>query len=125
MFTNIVTGGRPAIGPRSWPLLLVLYILYSLNLVSVSGPCAANDAPGNCCDIGQAGDGQCGEGEGDCDNDDGCAPGLLCGTDNCPAGMPSTHDCCYKPSKIIKLAFLSTLGLIGLSKPRGGGRHNS
>merc|ERR1711874_769147 len=60
--------------------------------------CAANNAPGNCCDIGQAGDGQCGEGEGDCDNDDGCAPGLKCGNDNCPAGMPSTHDCCYKPN---------------------------
>merc|ERR1711874_43318 len=62
--------------------------------------CAANNAPGNCCDIGQPGDGLCGEGEGDCDNDDGCAPGLKCGNDNCPAGMPSTHDCCYKPSNV-------------------------
>jgi hypothetical protein len=73
---------------------------YPQNLFSITDPCGRNDAPNNCCDQGEPGDGQCGVGEGDCDNDDGCAPGLKCGRRNCPAGMPSSHDCCYKPSKI-------------------------
>merc|ERR1711970_1183843 len=58
--------------------------------------CGANDAPKNCCDKGQPGDGQCGEGEGNCNSDDQCAPGLKCGKNNCPAGMPWTHGCCYE-----------------------------
>ena len=68
--------------------------------LSITGPCHGDDAPDNCCGEGQPGNGECGEGEGDCDDDDGCAAGLLCGTNNCPADMPSTHNCCYRPSKI-------------------------
>jgi len=40
----------------------------------------------------------CREGEGDCDQDSDCAPGLRCGTDNCQGlGFDSTDDCCYDP----------------------------
>ena len=33
--------------------------------------------------------------EGDCDDvENQCKDGLYCGKDNCPAGFPSTMDCC-------------------------------
>jgi len=40
-----------------------------------------------------------GEGDGDCDRDSDCMPGLVCGTDNCDVGnvFTSSDDCCYKP----------------------------
>ena len=38
---------------------------------------------------------KCGEGEGDCDKDDDCKSGLVCGTDNCVGdSFGSTSDCC-------------------------------
>ena len=39
----------------------------------------------------------CGDKEGDCDSDDMCQEGLLCGLNNCPAslGFDSDVDCCY------------------------------
>lgn len=48
---------------------------------------------------------QCGEGEGDCDYDSDCKPGLVCGKDNCKnpdihpdgAGYDATDDCCILP----------------------------
>ena len=38
----------------------------------------------------------CDEGEGDCDDDDECKPGLECGSNNCPTshGVVSGADCC-------------------------------
>lgn len=40
----------------------------------------------------------CGVGGGDCDSDNQCMPGLVCGTDNGPAfGFSSTTDVCVKP----------------------------
>jgi len=40
---------------------------------------------------------QCKEGEGDCDGDSDCAPGLRCGKDNCRGrGFDSTDDCCER-----------------------------
>ena len=40
---------------------------------------------------------QCGEDEGDCDNDDQCEGNLKCGTNNCRSslGFPRLFDCCY------------------------------
>ena len=40
---------------------------------------------------------QCGDNEGDCDNDNQCKEGLKCGSDNCDIslGFASTVDCCY------------------------------
>jgi len=39
--------------------------------------------------------GNCGIGEGDCDTDDDCQSGLVCGRDNCVGeGFDSTDDCC-------------------------------
>ena len=56
--------------------------------------CVGNDAFWSCCSKSN----QCGEGEGDCDNDSECLDGLKCGDDNCPAGFPTAlYDCCYKP----------------------------
>ena len=37
------------------------------------------DGEDSCCTT----ENQCGENEGDCDNDADCNPGLVCGTDNC------------------------------------------
>ena len=52
----------------------------------------------------------CSEGEGDCDSDSECRPGLICGHNNC---NPETHDwdpvddCCLAPkdgnNKLIKI----------------------
>ena len=43
---------------------------------------------------------KCGEGEGDCDNDNECLGNLLCGTDNCDQslGFGPSYDCCIQPS---------------------------
>ena len=38
----------------------------------------------------------CGEGQGDCDDDDECAPGLKCGKSNCNSNFYEKADCCYK-----------------------------
>jgi len=41
---------------------------------------------------------KCGAGEGDCDSDSDCQPGLVCGIDNCSGpGFDSTDDCCFRP----------------------------
>jgi len=40
----------------------------------------------------------CNAGQGDCDNDDGCAGALKCGINNCPAGNDPLADCCYDPT---------------------------
>jgi len=43
---------------------------------------------------------KCGEGEGDCDGDWDCKPGLRCGRFNCrgfASYFPSSASCCYKP----------------------------
>ena len=39
--------------------------------------------------------GKCGEGDGDCDDDDECEGSLECGKDNCPWG--DGDDCCFNP----------------------------
>jgi len=42
---------------------------------------------------------RCSEGQGDCDTDNDCASGLLCGQDNCRDLHPNahhTHDCCVR-----------------------------
>ena len=44
---------------------------------------------------------KCGEGEGDCDSDNDCQPGLICHQqlNNCKGdGFDSTDDCCTKPT---------------------------
>ena len=53
------------------------------DLTTSSGSCCSEDNP---CDID----------EGDCDSEFECMPGLTCGTNNCPAGFPSDHDCCLE-----------------------------
>jgi len=51
-------------------------------------------------------DSQCKEGQGDCDHDEECFSGLVCGIDNCHtqfngwenvSSLPSDADCCMKP----------------------------
>lgn len=39
----------------------------------------------------------CGYGEGDCDKDQDCDDGMVCGKDNCGPGFPSVFDCCTYP----------------------------
>ena len=46
----------------------------------------------------------CGVGEGDCDNDDECGPGLKCGVNNCP-GNPLA-ECCFDPEADGKKEYL-------------------
>ena len=44
----------------------------------------------NCCN------GECGVGEGDCDDNDDCASNLLCGSNNCIGlTFEGRDDCCY------------------------------
>ena len=54
-----------------------------------SEPCSGG---GECCSTQF----KCGEGEGDCDDDDECKTGLFCGSNNCPTshGVHSGTDCC-------------------------------
>ena len=48
----------------------------------------------DCCD------GQCGEGEGDCDWDSDCYGFLVCGSANCVGqGFEENDDCCEKPQE--------------------------
>lgn len=68
--------------------------------VDVGGPCGS--APAAC--SGAPGDKNfcvgclCASGQGDCDSDAECAPGLICGIDNGPSfGLPSGHDVCVPP----------------------------
>ena len=43
---------------------------------------------------------QCNIGEGDCDKDSHCLPGLKCGKDNCIGdGFDKTDDCCFDEGK--------------------------
>ena len=42
---------------------------------------------------------RCGEGEGDCEDDDECEEGLVCGEDNCKKFSDDFHeedDCCVE-----------------------------
>jgi len=59
--------------------------------------CSATRAAINCCTSANT----CGVGEGDCDNNPDCQPGLVCGSNNCrqfhPAA-PSWADCCWDPN---------------------------
>jgi len=67
--------------------------------------CIAGSTKADCCSV----KGQCGEGEGDCDSDSECVNGLVCGTDNCGAGFPSSdYDCCVKPGSLECLAGSAT-----------------
>ena len=46
---------------------------------------------------------RCNKGEGDCDQDFHCLPGLKCGKDNCKDFNPAAEgaaDCCYEPGEI-------------------------
>ncbi len=45
---------------------------------------------------------QCGDGQGDCDSDDECSDGLICGKDNCPVHFPSDANCCTKAGGRLK-----------------------
>ena len=46
---------------------------------------------------------QCSLGEGDCDTDADCLPGLRCGKDNCKGDdFDSTDDCCIDPNPALK-----------------------
>lgn len=80
---------------------------YQTNFCSVCGGHDCNNATTNpeCCS-------KLGVGDGDCDRDSDCLPGLTCGTDNCgayrsTAGWPAesqlswdtTDDCCFVQSR--------------------------
>ena len=60
--------------------------------------CQGSNTNWSCCTSSSP----CKEDEGDCDTDSDCESGLVCGTDNCPSGFPSSaYDCCYKPSGLL------------------------
>merc|ERR1719445_669107 len=63
---------------------------------------------GSCCTT----DFQCLEGEGDCDSDSDCAPGLVCGTNNCGADSPfqDTHDCCEESAVSTDMSVAASAG---------------
>merc|ERR1712098_973847 len=58
--------------------------------------CDASSRAWSCCSSSNT----CGVGEGDCDRNSDCRPGLVCGTNNCRKFVPgaqSMADCCEKP----------------------------
>ena len=61
---------------------------------STSG-CSSND-DWDCCSSSN----KCGVNEGDCDSDSECMDGLVCGSNNCPAGAEYGFDCCTKVAGI-------------------------
>merc|ERR1719186_555837 len=55
---------------------------------------------------------KCGEGEGHCDDDSECKPGLRCGTNNCRnygSYFSSWADCCYKTATTTTAEITSSL----------------
>ena len=51
---------------------------------------------------------KCGLGGGDCDKDDDCLPGLVCGTDNCKKSDQGENyhwqnDCCVRKGKRLSI----------------------
>ena len=60
--------------------------------------CHNGHGGGSCCKPSN----QCGEKEGDCDEDMDCFGNLKCGTNNCDAslGFTKSTDCCYDPKKL-------------------------
>ena len=70
---------------------------YTNIFISTATGCNGGD---DCCI--NDGESKCGEGEGDCDGDEDCQPGLFCGQDNCIGFGPSfdkSDDCCTKKRK--------------------------
>ena len=69
-----------------------------LQMKAISYFQTACDGGNSCCTA----ENQCGVGEGDCDSDADCNPGLVCGKANCVgSGFDATDDCCMSPSKKI------------------------
>ena len=63
-----------------------------INVKNLESGCRGGDT---CCRSWK----RCAIGEGDCDSDSECQPGLRCGKDNCrswPGNWDSEDDCCYK-----------------------------
>ena len=55
---------------------------------------------------------RCNKGEGDCDQDFHCLPGLKCGKDNCKDFNPAAEadsDCCYEPGEIFDIIFFHNI----------------
>ena len=82
--------------------------MFRQNSITAIGPgtatgCHNGDGGSSCCSSSN----QCGEGEGDCDDDGDCFGNLKCGQgsgydDNCDTslGFGSKYDCCYDPEKL-------------------------
>ena len=71
-----------------------------INLLSIFCDVAIPGADWQCCSSAHP----CKEGQGDCDQNSDCMPGLQCGVNNCKNEFPtdsstwhSTADCCFKP----------------------------
>ena len=54
----------------------------------------------------------CSENQGDCDSDNECKAGLLCGKNNCPKnlGYEIWVDCCYSPSPGLDMSCTGSSG---------------
>jgi len=73
--------------------VLVPVLLLSALTVTCEGKCTGLSSELDCCT------GQCGVGEGDCDEDSDCAGNLICGLDNCRNFNSQAYqlsDCCIK-----------------------------
>ena len=71
----------------------------TVNFISFSSPyyptleIVVCDGGDSCCTPDQP----CGEGQGDCDGNDDCNTGLVCGNNNCMgSSFDSLDDCCSK-----------------------------
>ena len=77
-----------------WQVWYIFYVDHSYIEFLFIVDCDANEDSMDCCS--QEGV-TCGLNEGDCDGDDECSGGLICGTDNCVGWTDSAADCCIWP----------------------------
>ena len=90
----------------TWPTLYIWYKLFEP--IANNPKCSPTTWEGynkHCCTVEEP----CGLGEGDCDTDDECADGFVCGTNNC-VGFPNPKaDCCQLPVMEGTYAILMTM----------------
>ena len=72
-------------------VLLIFITAEVCNSIGFSGDDYKCCTSSNKCDLNQ----------GDCDDDEECGDGLVCGTDNCQLPFPIDADCCEKQGTLI------------------------
>merc|ERR1712029_1113304 len=92
-----------------YPTIFAFLLVISTTFINVEGNgkswCKGRNFPGGreCCESEDPEGSKCTEGQGDCDSDDGCAGGLVCGNNNCKDyhyDAAPDDDCCTTGSSV-------------------------